>query len=221
MKYCLFAVLLTLAVAARAQNDRVEQLALDFFNAVKFNDTAAFNRCFIDNKDLNRIMYHYVRHQDSVSKDSISEVIMPDMDEVLAKQFATLKQRFRDSGVSWTNARYVNCFYNLLKDKSSVYPSLTGEMIFESGGRRYSIIFGSAVYIAGAWKLVSFRLDHTAAATRPGVSYFLEKDGFFNAMSGMDKKGKQPVKTTAPVKLSSGTPSLYKKPAVKLQGKKG
>jgi hypothetical protein len=194
---------------AHAQNGPVEQLAQDFFSAVKYVDTAAYANCFINNKDLYRIMYHYVRMQDSVNKDSIRQIIMPDMPAKLAVELVLLRRQFADSGVRWSEARYINCYYNLLKEKNAVYPSLTGEIIFESAGRQYSIIWGAAVFMDERWKLVTCRLARNEVTTKQKLAYFLEADNFFG-----DRK-KQPAIN---IELSRPVPVKKKPAAVKKVG---
>jgi hypothetical protein len=206
MKKILILVACMGAFSSQAQSDRVEKLALDFFNAVKYSDTTAYVDCFINNKDLNHLMYHYVQMQDSVTKDSISKIVMPEMEPALKKEMLALKKQYRDSGVQWNNARYINCFYNILKEKNAVYPSLTGEIIFESEGRQYSIIIGAAVFIDNNWKLATCRLAHNNKTVKERVAYFLEEDNFFG-----NKKAKQQNSHRPVIKLSMPPKKVVKK----------
>lgn len=201
-----------LSVSVKAQVTGYDKLALDLFNAFKFNDTALFMKCFITNKDANHLIHYYIRLNNLKDTGSFAQVEMPDLKALLKKEYIQARKLFADSGVRWTDARYTDCFYNILKDKNSLYPSALGEVLFESGKSHFSIILSDAVYMNEHWKLVSFRPGKGVPATPERVAYFTEKDELFMLYSTKPEKKKEAQQKT-PAK-----PAVLKKTGVQKTG---
>lgn len=179
-----------------AQYPGYEQLGQNIFNAFKYNDTAAFMNSFISNKEANRLMYHYIRINNIKDTGDFAQVEMLNMQALLRREYIHARKLFADSGVRWADAKFTDTYYNILKDKNSVYPSALGEVMFESAGNYYSIVLSDAVYINGSWKLVSFRPAKGAPPQPTRVAYFTEEDELF-LLHGL-KPGAKPQKSPTP-----------------------
>ncbi|MBL7726156.1 MAG: hypothetical protein JNM68_00645, partial [Dinghuibacter sp.] len=181
MKKLLFscAAVWAFSFSTHAQHPGYEELARNLFNAFRYNDTAAFMRSFISNKEANRLMYHYIRLNKIKDTGNYAQVEMPDMQAMLKREYIHARKLFADSGVQWADATFTDTYYNVLKDRNSVYPSALGEILFRSGGKYFSIVLSDAVFINDSWKLVSFRPARGAAPEPSMVAYFTEQDELF------------------------------------------
>lgn len=188
-----------LSISAKAQGTGYEKLALDLFNAFRFNDTALFMKCFITNKDANQLMYQYIKLNNIKDTGDFAKIEMPDLHALLKREYLYARKMYSDSGVQWGNAQFVNCYYNMLKDKNSLYPSALGEALFTSGNKHFSIVLTAAVYMNGNWKLVSFRSANGIPAQAERVSYFAEQDDLF-LLHGLKPAKKKPVEPNTPAK---------------------
>lgn len=198
---------LLLFSGSRAQNPApaFEQLTRQLFNAFKYNDTALFVNCFITNKDANHLLYQYIRLNQIKDTGSFAQIEMPDLRALMKKEYIVARKQFADSGVQWNGAQYNTAYYNLLKDKNSVYPSGLGEVLFTSDNRLFSIVLPDAVFINGEWKLVSFRPARGTPVQPTRVAYFTEQDALFQ-MHNLGTKPSSPAKPVPPKKTTPKIP---------------
>lgn len=192
-------------ISGRAQVAGYDKLAQDLFNAFKYNDTALFLKCFITNKDANQLMYRYIQLNEIKDTSSFPKIEMPNLKALLKKEYVQARKLFADSGVRWVDAAFTDVYYNILKDKNSLYPSALGEVMFRSGSKYFALVLSDAVYMSGEWKLVSFRPSNGILADPTRVAYFTEEDELFQLHGVMPKK-KEPAK------------KLPAKPVVKSKG---
>lgn len=185
-------------IPVRAQVSGYDQLAQNLFNAFRYNDTALFLKCFITNKDANHLMYHYIRLNEIKDTAAFPKIEMPDLKSLLKKEYVQARKLFADSGVRWVDAKFTDVYYNMLKDKNSLYPSALGEVVFQSGNKYFALVLSDAVFMNNEWKLVSFRPSKGIPATPERVAYFTEQDELFQ-LHGIIQKKKEPVKKV-PVK---------------------
>lgn len=192
-------------MSSRAQVAGYDKLGQDLFNAFKYNDTALFMKCFITNKDANRLMYHYLQLNEIKDTSSFPKIEMPDLKALLRREYIQARKLFADSGVRWADAKLTDVYYNILKDKNSLYPSALGEVMFQSGSRYFALVLADAVYMNGEWKLVSFRPSKGILADPTRVAYFTEEDELFQ-LHGIIPKKKEPAKKVPakPVVKSKG-----------------
>lgn len=181
----------------RAQCTGYDQLAQNLFNAFKYNDTALFMKCFITNKDANHLMYNYIRLNEIKDTAAYPKVEMPDLKALLRREYIQSRKLFADSGVRWADAKLSDVYYNILKDKGSLYPSALGEAVFQSGNNYFSLVLSDAVYMNGEWKLVSFRPSRSTEPQPKRVAYFTEQDELFQ-LNGLIKN--KPLQKKTPVK---------------------
>lgn len=192
-------------ISGRAQVTGYDKLAQDLFNAFKYNDTALFMKCFITNKDANHLMYRYIQLNEIKDTSSFPKIEMPNLKALLKKEYVQARKLFADSGVRWVDAAFTDVYYNILKDKNSLYPSALGEVVFRSGSKYFALVLSDAVYMNGEWKLVSFRPSKGILANPTRVAYFTEEDELFQ-LHGFIPKKKEPAK------------KLPAKPVVKSKG---
>lgn len=184
-------------INGQAQATGFDKLGQDLFNAFKYNDTALFMKCFITNKDANHLMYHYIRLNEITDTTAYPKVEMPDLKALLRREYIQSRKLFADSGVRWADAKLTDSYYNVLKDKGSLYPSALGEVVFQSASNYYSLVLSDAVFMNGEWKLVSFRPSRSTEPQPKRVAYFTEQDELFQ-LNGLIKN--KPPQKKIPVK---------------------
>jgi hypothetical protein len=198
-------LILLFSLSSTAQQPGYDKLALDLFHSFKYNDTATFMRCFISNKDANQLMYQYIRLNNIKDTGAFANIEMPDLHSLLKREYIYARKMYSDSGVAWGNTQFVNSYYNILKDKNSLYPSALGEILFTSGNRYFSLVLTAAVYMNGSWRLVSFRPATGVPAQPQRVSYFAEQDELF-LLHGLTPPSKNKMEKAVPPKAKTAPP---------------
>jgi hypothetical protein len=168
-----------LCTSASAQCPEIEQFATRFFESFRYNDTAVFNQSFISNKEVNRLLSQHIRLNNIQPGKDDSAIQLPDLQRAIAIQFKVARKKLSDSGINWASAKYEGFFYNLVREKSSIYPSAKGEILVQSGNRYFSIVLNDMIFINGKWKLISFFPGSGQPVQPKRVSYFIAEDQLF------------------------------------------
>jgi hypothetical protein len=181
---------------AKAQCPEIEQFANRFFEAFRYNDTAVFNQSFINNKEVNRLLSQHIRLNNIQPAKEDSAIQLPDLQKAIALQFKVARKKLSDSGINWATAKYAGFFYNIVREKTSLYPSAKGEVLVQSGNRYFSIVLNDMIFMNGTWKLISFFPGSGQLVEPKRVSYFIAEDKLFLDTAPQPSPKKPAVKKT-------------------------
>jgi hypothetical protein len=212
-KTLLTGLFICLQYLAPAQMNNLEQLGQQFFDAFRFNDSTAYLQCFTTAKEINRLAYQQVKLQGEPMPDSNARVLMTDITQLLKRAFYTTRKRFIDSGVNWGSVQLKTFYYNIIKDKGSLYASARGELVFESGDRQFSLQLYDMIFMDNRWKIISYRPAHALSVPLTRVSYYAMEDDLFTETLSISSRKKE-EKKPKPEKKDKPLP-VVKKPPVK------
>jgi hypothetical protein len=217
MKKCLFLATFWLVAQfpASAQVNEITQLGEKLLRAFQYSDTAAFMNCFTRAQEINRLTYQHYKIRQMDAPDSNTQVVSPDLEKLLRMEFWLTRKKYADSGVNWKSVRVKDCYYQVMRDKSSLYPSARAELVFESMGKTYALQLLDMIYMNDQWKLITFQPASFKKTTISRVSYFIEQEGLFSNEPTEVKKEKEPVKPAKPVAPKKTVPKPLPKPAGK------